>query len=87
MQITDNHNIAERILFYWARMYEKQISKSVDYSKLNRCISVIFLNYEPEQFHKLPLHTMWQITERENHKIVLTKKLEIHIIILNKEVE
>lgn len=85
MQIADNHNIEERILFYWARMYEKQIAKSQDYSLLNRCISVIFLNYEPENLRDLPLHTIWQLRENENSKILLTKKLEIHIILLGKE--
>ena len=34
MQIIDNHNIEKRILFYWSRLYSKQIEIGVDYEKL-----------------------------------------------------
>ena len=85
MQVADQSNILERILFYWSRMYTKQIEKGEDYTLLNRCISVIFLEHGIAHLQKLPIHTKWQIKESENGKILLTDRLEIHIIEIEKE--
>ena len=85
MQVADQSNIVERILFYWARMYAKQLEKGEDYTLLNRCISVIFLEHGIAHLQELPIHTKWQIKESENGKILLTDKLEIHIITLRKQ--
>lgn len=87
MQVADKTNIIERILLYWSRMYEKQIKKGQDYIVLNRCISVIFLEHSIPKLSELPIHTKWQIKESENGKILLTDRLEIHIIELRKKVK
>ena len=85
MQLADKSNIIDRILLYWSRMYEKQIHRGDDYNVLNRCISVIFLEHGIPKLLELPAHTKWQIKESENGKILLTDKLEIHIIMLRKQ--
>lgn len=84
MQIVDNHDIEKRLLFYWSKLYLKQIERGEDYEKLNRSISIIFLDYKIEKLEELPIHTKWQIKESENGGIILTKDLEIHIIELPK---
>ena len=84
MQILDNHDIEKRILFYWSKLYLKQIKSGDKYNKLNRCISIIFLDYEIKNLKELPTHTKWQIRNDKNGKIILTKDLEIHIIELPK---
>ena len=84
MQVLDKHNIEKRILFYWARLYLNQIKRGENYSKLERSISIIFLDYEIERFKSLPMHTKWQIKNDINGKIILTEELEIHIIELPK---
>ena len=71
IQIAQQSNIIERILFYWSKMYAKQIQRGDDYTVLNRCISVIFLEYGIAHLKELPIHTEWQILERKNVKIVL----------------
>ena len=85
IQIAEQSNIIERILFYWAKMYAKQIKRGDDYTVLNRCISVIFLEHGIAHLKELPIHTEWQILERKNGKILLTDRLEIHIIEMEKE--
>ena len=85
MQLANKSNIIDRILLYWSRMYEKQIHRGDDYNVLNRCISVIFLENGIPKLSELPAHTKWQIKESENGKILLTDKLEIHIITLRKQ--
>ena len=66
MQILNNHDIEKRILFYWSKLYLKQIDRGEDYKKLNRSISIIFLDYEIENLKELPLHTKWQIKNDKN---------------------
>ncbi len=77
MQILDNHDIEKRILFYWSKLYLKQIDRGDDYNKLNRSISIIFLDYEIEKLKQLPIHTKWQIRNDKNGKTILTEDLEI----------
>ena len=84
MQILDNHDIEKRILFYWSKLYLKQIDRGEDYNKLNRSISIIFLDYEIEKLKQLPIHTKWQIRNDKNGKTILTEDLEIHIIEIPK---
>ncbi len=84
MQILDNHDIEKRILFYWSKLYLKQIDRGDDYNKLNRSISIIFLDYEIEKLKQLPIHTKWQIRSDKNGKTILTEDLEIHIIEIPK---
>ena len=77
MQIADNKNIEKRILFYWAKLYLKQLKVGENYNQLNRSIGIIFLDYEIKKIKELPIHTKWQIRNTENGKIVLTEDLEI----------
>ena len=84
MQVLDKHNIEKRILFYWAKLYLNQIKRGEKYSKLERSISIIFLDYEIEKLKELPTHTKWQIRNSKNGKTILTEELEIHIIELPK---
>ncbi len=84
MQILDNKNIEKRILFYWSKLYLKQLKEGDKYDKLKRSIVIIFLDYEIEKLKELGVHTKWQIRNTENGKIVLTEDLEVHIIELPK---
>ena len=84
MQIADNKNIEKRILFYWSKLYLKQLKEGEQYNKLSRSISIIFLDYKIEKLKELPIHTKWQIKESEKGKEILIEDLEIHIIELAK---
>ncbi len=84
MQIVDNHDIEKRLLFYWSKLYLKQIKEGENYKNLNRSISIIFLDYKIDELKELPIHTKWQIKESKNGRKILTEDLEIHIIELPK---
>lgn len=84
MQTTDNENFFKRLLLYWSKMYIKTMEKGEDYSILKKCIVIAFVDFEIEEFKKLPLHTKWQIIESEFGKKVLTDVLEINIIEVSK---
>lgn len=46
IQLNAHMNERERFLYYLADTYTRQISKSEDYAKLHRCISIIILDHE-----------------------------------------
>ena len=56
----------------------------MDYERLNRTISIVFLDYEMEKIKELPTHTKWQILNSENGRTLLTEDLELHIIEIPK---
>ena len=84
MQMISNEKLPERILYYWARLFSKGIKKGEDYEKLEKTIAILITNEKIEKFEKLKYHTEWKIFEKENKKEILTDKLEIDIIELEK---
>lgn len=85
MQICDNNDIEERLLFYWSSMYNKQIKLGNNYISLNKTIVILFSNYELRKLKDIKKYfTKWQIREEEYTNQILTKNLEIYIIELPK---
>ena len=85
LQIVDRKNIIERILFYWSRLYSRQIKAGKDYKELEKTIVIVITDFRIENLEELGYHSTWQIMEtKSTKKIILTKKLEIDIIELPK---
>ncbi|MBO4815760.1 MAG: PD-(D/E)XK nuclease family transposase [Clostridia bacterium] len=42
-------------MFYWSKLYSKQIERGEIYEKLNRTISIIFLDYEIEKLKEFKI--------------------------------
>ena len=84
LQIVDKINIIDRILYYWSRMYSKQLNKGDDYELLEKAIVILITNFEIKELKELEYHSSWKIIEENKRKIILTNKLEIHIIELPK---
>ena len=80
LQIVDRKNIVERILYYWSKLYSRQIRTGEEYEKLSKTIVILITNYEIKNIDE-DYHTKWQIMEVDK-KIILTDKLELHIIML-----
>lgn len=59
------------------------------YKNLQKTISILIADFKIRGLEKLNYHSSWKIIEETNKKIILTNKLEIHIIeipkIINKE--
>ena len=85
MQVVDKKNIEKRILFYLSKMYTKTISSGDDYDKLEKCVSILFTDYNLDVIKNIPKYiTKWNIREEEYRQIVLTDVMEICIIELKK---
>lgn len=89
IQLANNRYTAERFLYYWSRIYSSQLVKGEEYTKLNKVISIIILDYKFEKTKEIQsIHTKWKIKETLSGKeIELTDKLELHIIEIPKAKE
>ena len=84
MQVVNQDEIKERILFYWSKLYAKSIKKGENYQELEKAIVIFITDKKVEGLEELKYHTEWKIIEMENRKKILTDKLELHIIELDK---
>ena len=85
MQLVDEKNIEKRIVFYLSKMYTQNLKKAHNYSELNKCISILFIDFELEKLKEIPKYlTKWNIREENYGKIILTEALEFYIIDLSK---
>ena len=66
-------------------MYTQNLKKAHNYSELNKCISILFIDFELEKLKEIPKYlTKWNIREENYGKIILTEALEFYIIDLSK---
>ena len=84
MQLVNSKSIIERILYYWSRLYSRQIKIGQDYNLLERTIIILITDFKIEGLEELEYHSTWKIIETEGRKRMLTEKLEIDIIELPK---
>ena len=85
MQLVDEKNIEKRIVFYLSKMYTQNLKKSHNYAELNKCISILFIDFELEKLKEIPKYlTKWNIREETYGKIILTEVLEFYIIEMPK---
>ena len=84
MQLVNSKSIIERILYYWSRLYSRQIKIGQDYNLLKKTIIILITDFKIEGLEELGYHSTWKIIETEGRKRILTEKLEIDIIELPK---
>ncbi len=65
-------------------MYTRDIKKGQDYSELKKTIVVLIADFKVKGLETLEYHSQWKIIEKENKKLILTDKFEIHIIEIPK---
>ena len=84
MQVGKQDFIIERLLYYWSRVYSRSLRKSNNYNKLERTIAILIVDFELKGLEEVEYVTKWKIIEEKNRKLILTDKLEIVILELNK---
>jgi len=81
IQLLNSKYMAERTLYYCARMYTGQIKKGENYKQLKKCITINILDYTCIRLDRV--HTKYHLLEDDtNYK--LTDSIEIHMIELPK---
>lgn len=81
MQMDNYHNMKERSLFYWAKLYGDTLETGQDYLQNKRTITINILNYN--LFKDGPYHDITRL-RRDYNNAVLTEDVEIHFIQLPK---
>ena len=85
MQLIDKNNIIERMLYYWSKMYTRQIKAGEDYDKLEKTIVILIADFNIKGLEKVEYHSTWKIIEANSvKKLKLTDKFELDIIELSK---
>ena len=85
MQLIDKNNIIERMLYYWSKMYTKQIKAGDDYKKLEKTIVILIADFNIKGLEEVEYHSTWKIIETNSvKKLILTDKFELDIIELSK---
>ena len=81
IQVKNEYNMIQRTLYYWSKMYSKQIQNRDNYSKLERTVCINILNFKyltNDKYHNA--YRLKEITSNEE----LTDLQEIHFIELPK---
>ncbi len=82
MQMLAEDYFPQRILYYWAKLYQQQLHEGEDYDDLKPTISICFLN--SKLFPAVPdYHLRLQLVNM-HHQIVFTDNLALHMIELPK---
>lgn len=81
VQVQNRHNMGQRSLYYWAKLYQSTLGRGENYNNLRRTVAINLLGYE-----YLPLsgfHHMYGLYD-ETGKHRLTGDIEIHFLELPK---
>ena len=85
MQVTKSEYIAERILWYWAKLYAGSLERGNGYNTTKKAVCILIADFKLEKLKEIEkYHTKWNIREEEYKNIILTDRLELHIIELEK---
>lgn len=82
VQLTNQHNMDKRTLFYWGRIFNESISKGEDYKNLPKVITINILDFDYINLNKF--HTKFHLWEDESKDYMLTDLVEIHFIEISK---
>ena len=86
MQVVEQDKLLERILYYWAKIYTRNIKTGEDYNNLKKTIEVLIVNFEIKDLKELGYHRKWKIIEEKERKLIppnghLTKQAKRGIIL------
>ena len=85
MQVVKSEHIAERILFYWSKMYNKTIRQGCGYERAQKAICILIADFKLSNLTQIDkFYTRWKIMEENYTKQSFTDKLYIVIIELEK---
>ncbi|MEF2931989.1 MAG: Rpn family recombination-promoting nuclease/putative transposase [Clostridia bacterium] len=85
IQLIKNDEVIPRSLFYWARLYTKQIHKGDPYTKVKKVVIIAIVDFEINITKELnKMETVWNFREKEKSEKVLTDLFEIRIISLKR---
>ena len=84
IQRKDENDMIERTLYYWGKLYTKQLKNKEKYKELNKTICINILDFNLLDIEIFPkYHNKFRLNEVTTN-VELTDQIEIHFIELNK---
>ena len=67
VQLLKNDEFIHRLLFYWSRIYSKQIHRGDEYTKARKVVIIAITDFEIDITKELKrMETIWNIREKQN---------------------
>ena len=88
IQISDKGDFVKRLLWYYSKLYSKQMSKGKDYDTIKKVILVSIIDFDLKEIEGFEeMETIWKIIETKKREKILTDNFEMRIINLKKAKE
>ena len=85
IQLIERTNFAERLLFYFSRLYASEIKRGNDYTEAKKVILIAIIDNPLELTQTISeMETVWKLCEKNHPDLVLTDSIEICILELDK---
>jgi predicted transposase/invertase (TIGR01784 family) len=82
MQLLVVSELQARILYYWAKLHQGQLTAGEDYAALRPTVTILFVN--EELFADVPgWHSQFELRERQA-AVVFSDQLQIHVLEISK---
>lgn len=82
MQMLAYGTFRQRVLYYWARLYQSQLQEGDDYPGLRPTIAICFVD-TPLLAELADYHLVFELRERHHHTL-FTNQMAVHILELTK---
>lgn len=82
VQLTNQHNMDKRTMFYWGKLFLEGIKKGEDYVSLSKVITINILDFDYLDIDKF--HSQYHLWEDDEKSYLLTDLIEIHFIEMPK---
>lgn len=85
IQLIERANFAERLFFYFSRLYASEIKRGDSYTEAKKVILIAIIDYPLELTQTISeMETVWKLCEKNHPDLVLTDSIEICILELDK---
>ena len=83
IQLENQHNMPQRILYYWSKIYSSSIGTGQDYNELVPTIMISIINYPLFPHETDSFHNIFHLKE-DNENFLWSTHLEFHTIDLSQ---
>jgi predicted transposase/invertase (TIGR01784 family) len=82
VQLTNQHNMYKRTMFYWGKLFLEGIKKGDDYINLSKVITINILDFDYLDIEKF--HSKYHLWEDDEENYLLSDLIELHFIEMPK---
>ena len=85
IQLIEKKNFADRLLYYFSRLYAEGIKRGDSYDKAKKVVLIAIIDFKLDLTKEITeIETEWKLREKNRPELTLTNSIEIRIIELDK---